>query len=590
MKFLSTLVANILGTFIAIGLLLFVGFLLVIALVAASDTTPSVRSGSVLVLDLEGTVPERVSGDPTNQLFGGESPYGLADLIDGIERAGEDRRIEGLWIRPGMVTIPWSSMEAIKRAIETFKASGKPVYASSDAYYVRENEYFLMSAADRVFLDPESIFEYNGFALETMFYADLMDRVGIEPVVIRSGTYKSAIEPFTRTDLSDANREQLQALVDGIEAVFLQGVAVGRGIQPDQLRSLMDEEAMITAQRALSAGLVDTLAHDNDVRVAFLRAMGRDLDERLPTVSIASFARAGAAGIGSAPVAVVHVDGMMVAGDGDVVSPLGGGDVAASGRIIRAIRDAARASSTKAVVLRIDSPGGFAPAADAMRAAVDELDPSIPVIVSMGSMAASGGYWLAAAGDYIVAESTTITGSIGVFTMTFDVERLLNETLGIDTDNVTSGPYGDMMSGYRAPSPAELRLLQDQADGTYERFLQVVATARGMTVGAVDSVAQGRVWLGQDALEMGLVDEIGGLDRAIRIAAERAGLEENDVRTAHFPAPETFVERFTRSMGAVVAPRVALPEPLARRVAQLETLSGMSGRPQALLPFSVTWR
>jgi len=591
MKFLSTLVANILGTFIAIGLLFFVGFLFVMAFVAAADTTPSVRSGSVLVLDLSGTLPDRVSGDPTTQLFGGEASYGLADLVDGIERAGDDQRIDGLWIRPSLMTASWPALEEVKRAIETFKASGKPVYASSDAFYVRENEYFLMAQADRVFLDPESIFEYNGFSLQTMFYADLMDRVGIEPVVIRSGTYKSAIEPYVRTSLSPENREQLQALVDGIENVFTQGVAVGRGIDPTTLSAMMDSDAMFSADKAVAAGLADTLAYDADVREAFQRALGGDIDDRLPTVSISSYARATPAlGLSKAPIAVVHVNGMMVAGQNEQLSPFGGGSMAASGTIVRAIRDAARSSSTKAIVVRIDSPGGFAPAADAMRAALDELDADIPVIVSMGNVAASGGYWLATGGDYVVAEASTITGSIGVFTLTFDAETLLNETLGIDTDGVTTGPYADMMSGYRAPSDAELALLQNQADATYARFLEVVAAARDMTVEAVDEVAQGRVWIGTDALRVGLVDELGGLDRAIEIAAERAEIGDDELRVAHYPAPQTFVERITRSMGSVMSPSVKLPEPLARRMAHLETLGSLNGMPQALLPFSLDWR
>ena len=591
MKFLSTLVASTLGTFIAIGVFFFVGFLFVMAFVAAADTTPSVRTGSVLVLNLEGALPERVSGDPTTQLFGGEASYGLADLVDGIERAADDRRIEGLWIRPGMMAASWPALEEVKRAIETFKASGKPVYASSDAYYVRENEYFLMAQADRVFLDPESIFEYNGFALQTMFYADLMDRVGIEPVVIRSGTYKSAIEPYVRTSLSPENEEQLQALVDGIEQVFTQGVAVGRGIDPETLSTLMGTDAMFSADKAVEAGLADTLAYDADVREAFQRALGGDVTERLPTVSIASYARATPnLGLSNAPIAVIHVSGMMVAGQGDQLSPFGGGSVAASGTIVRAIRDAARSSSTKAIVVRIDSPGGFAPAADAMRAALDELDADIPVIVSMGNMAASGGYWLATGGDYIVAEASTITGSIGVFTLTFDVETLLNETLGITTDGVSTGPFADMMSGYRAPTDGELALLQYQADATYERFLQVVAASRDMSVEEVDAVAQGRVWIGTDALRVGLVDELGGLDRAIDIAAERASISDEDLRVAHFPAPQTFMERITRSMSSVMSPSVNLPEPLAKRMAHFETLGNMHGMPQALLPVSLEWR
>lgn len=590
MKFLSTLVANILGTFIAIGILVFIGFLFVIALAVSGDSAPSVRSGSVLVVDLEGSVPERVSGDPISQLLSGEAAYGLDDLTHAIEEAATDNRIAGLWIKPGMVTSSWATLERIRRSLDAFKASGKPVYGSSRSYYARENEYYLLSAADRIFLDPEAVFEYNGFDMQVTFYRDLLERWNVEPIIIRSGTFKGAVEPFLRDDLSDENELQLQVLVDGIEAVFLDGVSAGRDMPVKDLTAIMDNDIVFGADKALAAGLVDTLAYEADVRAAFNRALGNDLEERLPVVSIRNYARAtGPSASATGSVAVVHVTGNMIAEPPESTIPIGQGQVASAGAVVDAIRSATRSSSTRAIVVRIDSPGGLAPAADAMLAALDEIDPDIPVIISMGDMAASGGYWLATGGDMIMAEASTITGSIGVFMMLFNLDPFLSEKIGIHTDGVTSAPYADMITGVNSLSDAERAALQAYADDTYARFLGRVATSRDMTVSAVDAIAQGRVWLGRDAVENGLVDALGGLEEAIDEAASRAGIGPDELTVAHYPKPKTFAEELFASMGSVMERGVKasdVPEPFASQLRVLELFGNAPRVPQAVMPFT----
>lgn len=590
MKFLSTLVANILGTFIAIGILVFIGFLFVIALAASGDSAPSVRSGSVLVVDLEGSVPERVSGDPISQLLSGEAAYGLDDLTHAIEEAATDNRIAGLWIKPGMVTSSWATLERIRRSLDAFKASGKPVYGSSRSYYARENEYYLLSAADRIFLDPEAVFEYNGFDMQVTFYRDLLERWNVEPIIIRSGTFKGAVEPFLRDDLSDENELQLQVLVDGIEAVFLDGVSAGRDMPVKDLTAIMDNDIVFGADKALAAGLVDTLAYEADVRAAFNRALGNDLEERLPVVSIQNYVRAtGPSASATGSVAVVHVTGNMIAEPPENTIPIGQGQVASAGAVVDAIRSATRSSSTRAIVVRIDSPGGLAPAADAMLAALDEIDADIPVIISMGDMAASGGYWLATGGDMIMAEASTITGSIGVFMMLFNLDPFLSEKIGIHTDGVTSAPYADMITGVNSLSDAERAALQAYADDTYARFLSRVATSRDMTVSAVDAIAQGRIWLGRDAVENGLVDALGGLEEAIDEAASRAGIGPDELTVAHYPKPKTFAEELFASMGSVMERGVKasdVPEPFASQLRVLELFGNAPRVPQAVMPFT----
>ncbi len=590
MKFLSTLVANILGTFIAIGILLFIGFLFVVALAATGDQAPAIRSGSVLVVDLEGSVPERVSGDPLSQLLSGEAAYGLADLTHAIEEAASDNRIAGLWIKPGMVTSSWATLERIRRSLDTFKASGKPVYGSSRSFYARENEYYLLSAADRIFLDPEAVFEYNGFDMQVTFYRDLLERWNVEPIIIRSGTFKGAVEPFLRDDLSPENELQLQTLVDGIEEVFLAGVSAGRGMPVKDLTAIMDNSVVFGADQALQAGLVDTLAYEADVRTAFNEALGNDAEERLPVVSVRNYVRAaGATGSASGTVAVVHVSGNMIAEPPENTIPVGQGQVASAGAVVDAIRTAARSSQTRAIVVRVNSPGGLAPAADAMLAALDEVDPEIPIIISMGDVAASGGYWLATGGDMIMAEASTITGSIGVFMMLFNLDPFLSEKIGIHTDGVTSAPHADMITGVTALSDAERAALQKFANETYARFLGRVAESRGLTVSEVDALAQGRVWLGQDALENGLVDALGGLEEAIDEAASRAGIAPEELTVAHFPKPKTFTEELLASMGGVTMRGVRaadVPEPFASQLRVLELFGNSPRAAQAVMPFT----
>ncbi len=594
MKFLSTLVANILGTFIALAILLFIGFLFVIAIAASGDPAPAVRSGTVLVVDLEGSVPERVSSDPLAQFISGEAAYGLGDLTRAIEDAAGDDRIAGLWIKPGMVTSSWATLERIRRSLDAFKASGKPVYGSSRSFYARENEYYLLSASDRIFLDPEAVFEYNGFNLQVTFYRDLLERWNVEPMIIRSGTFKGAVEPFLRDDLSPENELQLQTLVDGIEAVFLDGVSAGRGMPVKDLTAIMDNDIVFGADQALAFGLVDTLAYEADVRAAFNRSLGNEADERLPVITIRNYVRAAGAGAAaSGSVAVVHVTGNMVAEPPGDTIPIGRGQVASAGAVVDALRSAARSSTTRAIVVRINSPGGLAPAADAMLAALDEVDADIPIIVSMGDVAASGGYWLATGGDMIMAEASTITGSIGVFMMLFNLDPFLSEKIGIHTDGVTSAPNADMITGVTSLSDAQRAALQSFADDTYARFLGRVAESRGMSVTEVNALAQGRVWLGRDALENGLVDALGGLEEAIDEAASRAGIGPGDVTIAHYPKPQSFTEKIMASMGGVMerGARVRdLPEPFASQLRVLQLFGNAPRVPQAVMPFTLDIR
>ena len=593
MKFLKVLTASTLGALLAFAILSFFGFLFLIALAAAGDAQPPVRSGSVLVMDLSGAIPEQVSGDPLSQAFLGEASFDIHDLEAALEEAATDDRIEALWIRPFNVTESWATLEAIRRSVDNFKASGKPVFASGRNFYMGESEYFLASAADSVFLDPESIFEFNGFAMTSMFYKGFFDKFGVEPIIIRAGDYKGAVEPYTRESLSPENREQLQAYVDDVEDLFTNTVAGARGLQAGEVESMMDDDVLFSGVDAFENGLVDALLFEDQVRDRLAAAMDIEAGSDLTTVSLSSYASQVRTSNSNNRIAVVHISGNIMAGSSDGGGLVPAGAMAGSDTIIKAIRDARDRRGVQAMIVRIDSPGGLAPAADAMLREVEITAETMPVIISMGDVAASGGYWIATGGQHIVAESTTLTGSIGVFSMFFDISAPLEDRLGLSFDTVQSGPAADMFSGYRTWTRAERASLERFTDLTYDAFLQKVADARGMTKEDVHTIARGRVWTGTDAVDVGLVDELGGLDVAVQRAVEAADLDPEDVQLVTYPGTRTFMEQLGMTSAVTVRALSTWLGWASQPDAQLETMRQelqRHGQIQARMPWKFTVR
>lgn len=555
MRFLSTLAASFLGTLLGLGLLFVFGLMFIFALASTAEQAPSVRPGTVLVAELSGTYPEMVSGDPIAHAFGGEPRVDMHDVIRAMRMAAADSRIDGVWLRMGDLQTPWANLEAIRRSVEEVRAAGKTVIASSDIFYMGEDELYLASAADSILLDPESMFEFNGFALQVAFLKGLFDKAGINPQAVRAGQYKSAVEPYTRESMSEANEFQLSEIVTDMESTLVTAVSASRGLDPNRVGQLLDAGNILSARDAEEAGLIDGLAYLDDLEAIF------GDDPR--TISLVRYSQSSSRTAGipegrEGEIAIVYAEGTMVPTSGNGFADSGNAAVTAE-RFGEAMTRAREDDDVNAVVVRINSPGGFAPVADAMLREIQLTKAQKPVLVSMGSMAASGGYWIAAAADTIVAETLTLTGSIGVFGMLMDISPLLEDHIGINMDGVKTGPSADMMSGFRSMSPAELANLERSMDRTYDRFLEVVAEGRRMSTDDVHAVAQGRVWTGTDARDAGLVDVLGGLDTALDLAAERVGLAKGSYRTTELPRPETFLERFTESLEA----RVSGPTPRA---------------------------
>jgi protease-4 len=601
MRFLSTLTASVLGTLIALGLVVFFLFFFFFALALSGDTTPSVQPGSVLVLPVEGTIPERTADDPFQRAFGEGPSYDLRDLQTALRNAGQDERIEAVWLRMRGTSASWGTLEEVRASVTALQEQGMPVYASSEEFGLGEKDYYVASAADSVFVGPQASFEYNGFASILAFFQNTFDKLQVEPQVVRAGKYKSAVEPFIRSDLSEANREQIEALQSTVNTEFMGAIAEARSISPSALRQLAEDDALLRAEEAVDEGLIDGLRYEDEVRALLRAELDLPAQADLPTISVSSYQRvpaseAGVSFTGEGRVALVYGQGNIVTGDPDQ-NPFGPtSQVMGSTPMIEALNEARTASSVEAVVLRINSPGGSAAASEAIWRAAQRTAEAKPLIVSMGGVAASGGYYVAAPADTIVANATTTTGSIGVFGLLWNAEGLFEDRLGVTFDDVTTSPYADLFAPTKPLAPSERRLFGRSIDSIYETFLRRVGAGRDMDTSAVHDVAQGRVWSGRDAEEVGLVDTTGTLRDAIALAGQAADLGDGPYRTQILPRPKTFVERlnerFATQVRTVWQSMAATPleRSLWRHKRVLRRVTGTNGSVQARLPYVPTIR
>ena len=542
MRFFSTMVASVLGSLIAIGLIIFICALIATAFIASSFSTVQapVASESVLTLRLSGPIEEYGISDPTYELFDLPQPTSLAQISSALDKAASDDRIKAVWLKPQGVIAGWPTLAEIRQSLLEFKESGKPVIASTSGdMAMRESDYFLATAADSVYAAPGAFFEFNGLSLSVLFYKGLLEKLNIEPTVLRVGTFKGAVEPFTREDLSTENREQLAAILENWSQLLTSTTAEVRSMSEEHVINLMQTGALLTTEDALEADLLDGLLSEENVRTRLQEWV--EIDGRLRTTSLSTYSSSTSSGSSSHSdaIGVMIASGTIMSGNSSDRNGLLGATT-----FERSMRSFRENDDVKAVVLRIDSPGGSATASEAMWQAVKETSTEKPVVVSMGDMAASGGYWLATAGDTILASPHTLTGSIGVFGMHLSLGRMMETKLGITYDHVSTSDFADMFSGMRPLRDAERALFERSLGQIYTKFLERVAESRDMTVDAVDAIGQGRIWTGEAALNAGLVDQLGDLDDAIEIAAEMAGLEKDQYRIRRLPRPRTLMDRY----------------------------------------------
>lgn len=554
MNFFKTLIAAFLGVFLAAFMLLMIGFFFLVGLVSSAQETKvaTVAQNSVLKLDLGRALQERAEPDAFAGWLGGGSPLGLNQVIASIREAKDDDRIKGIYLRSGWFGGGQASAEAIRKSLLEFRKSGKFIYAYSE--YYTETAYYVATAADSIFLYPEGLMEWNGLASTPMYVRGAFDKLGIEPRIFKVGTYKSATEMFSETKMSEPAREQTTVLLNDLWSHMLQGIGQRRNIPAEQLRGLANTLAITSAASAQNARLVDALLDESQVRRLLKHRAGEDNTKRsawaVPADSSASeddyevkfadpaeYAEASRANISTQKntIAVIYAEGEIGMGSG------GNTSIGHQG-MVDAIRKARLDDDVKAIVLRINSPGGSSLASDIIWREVKAARASKPVIASFGDVAASGGYYIAAGADQIVAEPNTITGSIGIFAVLANTKALFQDKLGITFDRVTTNQYSDFANPNRQMSDLEAAVLQRNVNEGYGDFIRVVQQGRKFSDSTgVDKIAQGRVWSGVRARQLGLVDTLGGIDVALKIAAEKAGLGD-DYKLRTFPEYRSALE------------------------------------------------
>jgi len=491
-----------------------------------------IPNNSLLIINLNHEITERTMPDPFDGFnvpgFIFTKNLGLDDILKRIEAAKSDDRIKGIYLDISVVSASFASLQEIRDALLDFKESGKFIIAYSELYTQRA--YYLASTADRIYVNPEGTIDFRGLASQTMFLKGMFDKLGIEAQVVKVGSFKSAVEPYTLDRMSTANREQVESFIGSIYDHFLGEIAESRKLSPDSLRAIADQYAVRNADDAITRRLADGKKYKDEILSELKVLLDISEDADISAVSLTKYKpkpQVASASIRDR-IAVVYAVGEIVSGEG-------GDEIIGSERISRELRKVRRDDKVKAVVFRINSPGGSALASDVIWREVELLRQEKPIIVSMGDVAASGGYYIAAAADSIFAQPNTITGSIGVFGLIPNLQGLYNDKLGITYDKVKTSKYADMLTTFDRPlSNDEFNILQREVERIYDTFLQRVADGRGLSKARVDSIGQGRVWSGQQALAIGLVDRLGSIDDAIAAAANKAGL--NDFRIVTYPA------------------------------------------------------
>jgi protease IV len=579
-NFLTSLLATIVGLLI-MSFLLFLIFAGIIAASTAKDA-PDVKENSILVAELNSPIIDRSDENPFSRLFS-FSPsmgtvMGLNQILKDLDKAAEDENIKGILLRMSAIPAGSATVEEIRNALVDFKESGKFIYAYGDMY--TQNAYYLATVADSIFLTPEGIFLFNGLSAEATFYKKALDKLGIEVQVIRHGSYKSANEPFTRENLSEENREQIKGYVGAIWNTWLEGISETRGIPVDQLNQYADGLISFNNAELVETGMIDGLIYFDELIDILKGKLGVAEEDDLESIDLHQYkdvTEKTKKEFSRDKIAVVYAMGTVVDGEA-------GEGYIGSERISKAIRKARRDKSVKAIVLRVNSGGGSMIASDVIYRESKLAADAKPFVVSMGDVAASGGYYIACPADTIIAGPTTITGSIGVFSVIPNMGELMNEKLGITTDVVKTNEHSDMVSIFKPLHPEVEATLQYFVDDAYGRFLEVVAEGRNQSTARIDEVAGGRVWSGKDALDEGLVDMLGGLEESIEVAAAMAGLENYRVQSLPvLEDPFTMIMReITGGATARVLKKELGPDYIHyRNIREIRDMSGL----QVRMPF-----
>lgn len=588
-------------TFLILGGILFALILVAvigIALLLSASGKSQVPENSVLVLSITGDLPDYAPEDATAKLFGIEQKQSFSSLITQLRKAKVDERIGAILLDIDFPMIGWGKADELREAIKDFRTSGKPVYAYMEIGTNRE--YYIATSAEKIFLPPAGDLYIQGFAAQAQFYRGSLDKLGIEPQFLKIGKYKNAPDQYTEKEMTEGQREVINAVLDDYYTRIVNTISETRKKSPEDVKAIIDN-APYNAMQAKQQGLIDETFYREQVYAELKNRLGYKEEDKIRTVSTSEYREVPADSLGlnnGERVAVIYASGAITGGSSNR-SPLGG-ETVGSDTMVKSINEAAEDKSIKAIVLRIDSPGGSALASDLMWYAIENAKAKKPVVVSMSDVAASGGYYIACNANKIVAEPSTVTGSIGVF-MGKPVLKGFYDWIGVSNEYVLRGKNAGIFRETVKWEGDELKKMQDSVNNIYfTNFVPKVAKGRGKTDEEVNTIGQGRVWTGNQAKEKGLIDEFGGLEKAIEIAKGLANLPaDKDVRRVNFPEPRPFFETlfgggiYTQTQEQKVQEELikALPEDVRKTLRYASILDQMKhGEAMMMLPYELEIR
>lgn len=541
---LATMV-GMFGFFIVMGV---IGMMSIIGMIASGNAAQNVEKNSVFVLNLSGTISEQGSENPLSMFTGDNSlNSGLNDILSSIKKAKANDDIKGIYIEAGALMTNYATLQEIRNALADFRKSGKWIVAYGDFY--TQGAYYVASVANKVYINPKGIVDWHGIGAQTMFYKDFMAKFGVKWEVVKVGTFKSATETFTEEKMSDANRLQTQTFIDGTWRNVCDAVSKSRGISVDSLNSYADSYLALQATETLvKAKMVDGMMYGDQVKDAVKKMMKLEKDDDIQQLTLNDMLNVKDGKVEGSEIAVYYAEGDIVQ-DPKAATMFGNNNYIASRKVCKDLEDLMNDDDVKAVVVRINSGGGDAYASEQMWHQMSELRKVKPVVVSMGDYAASGAYYMSAPASWIVAQPNTLTGSIGIFAVIPDLSGLVTTKLGVRFDEVKTNrnsTFGNLMA--RPFNAEEKAMLQASVNRGYSLFRQRVAEGRRLPVESVEKIAQGRVWLATDALNIKLVDQLGGIDDAVKKAAQLAKLK--DYYTSDYPAAASWMDAMLNSMSS----------------------------------------
>ncbi|WP_179413561.1 signal peptide peptidase SppA [Mucilaginibacter sp. E4BP6] len=588
-QFFKYVLATIVGLVFTSIIIVIIGIAIIAS--ASSDKGSHVDANSVLHISFNGNIPERTPNNPLAGLsflgLDDNKDVGLNDILADIKKAKTDDNIKGIFLDESYIESQQATVEEIRNALIDFKKSGKFIIAYAEVY--TQSFYYLASVADKVYINPKGIFEFKGFSSQITFLKGALDKLGIEAQIIKVGTYKSAVEPLFLTKMSDANRLQVTSYLGSLYDHFLTNIGKSRNISKDSLFNYANNLSIQFPEDALKYKLVDGLKYKDEILDELKDRTGTEKKSTVPSIELKDYTKSDADkdddsndknSSSKNRIAIIYASGEINGGDGD-------DNTIGSERISKALRKARLDNKIKAVVLRVNSPGGSSLASDVIWREVMLTKKAKPIIVSMGDLAASGGYYISCAADSIFAEPNTITGSIGIFAILPNMQKLFNDKLGITFDGVTTGKYADLGDISKPLSPDERAILQNQVNHGYDDFTKAVAAGRHKTQAYINSIGQGRVWTGAQAIKIGLVDRLGNINDAINSAAKMAKL--SDYKLIEYPEQKSFLDKFGSNFNVEMKTR-AIKSELGDNYKYYEQIKGvtqMMRTPQTRLPYDI---